>query len=611
MNIIAMTKGSRTMAELVARGQTERDQWRKPLRLHEPVVVGRDSSIWSVPWERWLSRKHAELTWDGDALNVVKLPEAANPVFFHGEPTTHFTIRRGDSFAIGRTTFTLSTDDASLPTPTPENAQIVHSFTVSSEELREVPFRDAPHRLDVLSHLTKVIFSAVNDSELFAQTANLLLEGVRRADAIAIVAFDADADSTPIQILHVDRRLIADVEFHPSRRLVQEAVLRRKKSVVHIWTAAQTDSMQQFTLQGNFDWAFCTPLRGDVSKRMAIYVAGRLAESEPSAILAPWRTNDLSEDVKFVELVADILGALRQTQALQHRQSVLSHFFSPNVLQILSAADPEKALRPTETQVTALFCDLRGFSRKVETAADNLPAILERVSTALGVMSTAILKQKGVVADFLGDCAMGFWGWPIAQPDDVRRACQAALDIRAAFEQFASIPDHPLADFKVGIGIATGRAVAGQIGSCDQAKVTAFGPSVNLAARLEGLTKIMRVPVLIDETTARIVADALPVETIRCRRLARIRPYGLDQPLVVSELLPPAEDDPAHSAENIATYESALTAFLAGNWTEAYELLHRVPPQDLGKDFLVSYILQNNHLPPPGWDGVISIDAKR
>lgn len=599
------------MAELIAQGATEAEKCRKPLRLHEPIVLGRDPSTWSVPWERWLSRRHAELTWDGEILKVAELPKATNPVFFHGEPTPKFSMRRGDCFAIGRTTFTLSADEASLSTPTPENAQILHSFTVSAEELREVSFRDAPHRLDVLGHLTKVIFSAVNDAELFAQTSNLLLEGIRRADAIALVSLDDDGETKSAHILHADRRLITETEFHPSRRLVHEAVLRQKKSVVHVWTATQEESMQQFTLQGNFDWAFCTPLRGEVSRRMAIYVAGRLNESEPSAILSPWRTNDLSEDVKFAELVADILGALRQTQALQHRQSVLSHFFSPNVLQILSAADPETALRPTETQVTALFCDLRGFARKVETAADDLPAILARVSSALGVMSTAILKQKGVVADFLGDCAMGFWGWPIAQPDDVQRACQAALEIRAAFEQFSRLPDHPLADFKVGIGIATGRAVAGKIGSRDQAKVTAFGPSVNLAARLEGLTKIMRVPVLLDEATARVVVESLPASIARSRRLARIRPYGLDHPLIVSELLPPEADDPAHSIENVATYESALTAFLDGRWAEAYELLHRVPPQDLGKDFLVTYILQHNHTPPPDWDGVISIDAKR
>lgn len=611
MNLVTKSLKGNTVAELIARGSADAEQWRQALRIHEPVVIGRDPAVWSVPWEQWLSRKHAELTWGGESLRVRQLPEATNPIFFHGEPATEFSMRRGDCFAVGRTTFTLGGDEPSLPTPTPENEQIIHSFTVSAEELRQVPFRDAPHRLDVLGHLTNVIFSAVNDAELFAQAANLLLEGVRRADAVAVVALDEVAGSTTVRMLHSDRRFIAESEFRPSRRLVQEAVSRQKKSVVHVWTAAPGEAEQQFTLQGNFDWAFCTPLRGEVSKRMAIYVAGRLAQTEPSIILAPWRTNDLSEDVKFAELVADILGALRQTQALQHRQSVLSHFFSPNVLQILSTGDPEQALRPTETQVTALFCDLRGFSRKVETEAGNLSAILDRVSKALGVMSNAILKHKGVVADFLGDCAMGFWGWPIAQPDDVQRACQAALDIRAAFDEFARQPDHPLADFKVGIGIATGRAVAGQIGSRDQAKVTAFGPCVNLAARLEGLTKIMRVPVLLDETTAEVVTQSMSAETARCRRLARIRPYGLEQPLVVGELLPAAAVDPTHSVEHVATYESALTAFLAGRWSEAYELLHRVPPQDLGKDFLVSYILQHNHTPPPGWDGVITIESKR
>lgn len=599
------------MAELMARGLTESQQWHKTLCLHEPVVVGRDPAVWSVPWEHWLSRRHAELTWGGESLHVKRLPDATNPIYFHGEPTDEFTMHRGDCFAVGRTTFTLNSDPTSLPTPMPENAQIVHSFTVTAEQLREVPFRDAPHRLDVLGHLTNVIFSAVNDAEQFAQVANLLLEGIPRADAVAVVALDDVADGTSVRILHCDRRLIAETEFRPSRRLVQEAVLRQQKSVVHVWTAAPGEEQQQFTLQGNFDWAFCTPLRGEVSKRMAIYVAGRLAETEPSIILAPWRTNDLSEDVKFAELVADILGALRQTQALQHRQSVLGHFFSPNVLQILSAGDPEKALRPTETQVTALFCDLRGFSRKVEAEAEHLSEILDRVSAALGVMSNAILKQKGVVADFLGDCAMGFWGWPIAQPDDVQRACLAALDIRAAFDEFARQPGHPLADFKVGIGIATGRAVAGQIGSRDQAKVTAFGPCVNLAARLEGLTKVMRVPVLLDEATAEVVSLSVSHDQARCRRLARIRPYGLEQSLVVSELLPAAAVDPAHSAEHVALYESALAAFLAGRWSEAYELLHRVPPQDLGKDFLVSYILQHNHTPPPGWDGVIAVEVKR
>jgi adenylate cyclase len=594
------------MAHLIAQGKEEGQHSRCSLPLRTPLVLGRDSDCQPAPWEKWLSRKHLDLTWDGRSLQVACRADAVNPVFFHGEPNATFSMNAGDCFVIGRTTFTLEAGDTS--TPTPESEHVVHSFTIGADELRQVPFRDAPHRLDVLGHLTDVIFSIVNESEQFAQAANLLLEGIRRAEAVALIAVEEGTDAGSVRILHADRRLFSGDEFRPSRRLVHEAVLRQKQSVVHVWARTQEPAQQQFTLQGNFDWAFCTPLRGDSCKGMGIYVTGRLTESEPGGVFAPWDSNELSEDVKFAELVADILSALRQTQALQHRQSVLSHFFSPNVLQILSTAEPESALLPKETQVTSMFCDLRGFSRKVETSADNLPAMLERVSAAMGVMSTHILNHKGVVADFLGDCAMGFWGWPIQQPDDVRQACLAALAIRAAFDEFARRPDHPLADFKVGIGLATGRAIAGQIGSRDQAKVTTFGPSVNLASRLEGLTKVLRVPILLDETTARIVADSTPA--VRCRRLARVRPYGLEQPVMVSELLPPGAEDPIHSDADVAVYESALDAFLAGRWSEAYEQLHQISPKDLGKDFLVSFILQHNHTPPPDWNGVIPIGVK-
>jgi len=260
--------------------------------------------------------------------------------------------------------------------------------------------------------------------------------------------------------------------------------------------------------------------------------------------------------------------------------------------------------------VTVLFCDLRGFSRQAEAEASDLLALLERVSKSLGVMTQTILDQGGVIGDFHGDAAMGFWGWPIAQDDKIARACMAALGVRQQFEASARRTDHPLEGFRVGIGVATGRAVAGQIGSTDQVKVTVFGPVVNLASRLEGMTKTLRAPILLDETTAAVMREQLAPSVARCRRLARVQPYGLDTPLVVSELLPPATEYPVLGDEHLKYYEEALDAFLAGQWTTAYELLHRVPPQDRGKDFILGYIIQHNHTPPPNWNGVVPLDAK-
>ena len=216
---------------------------------------------------------------------------------------------------------------------------------------------------------------------------------------------------------------------------------------------------------------------------------------------------------------------------MEHRHATLSQFFSPVVLDTLAVEDPEVVLAPRETEVSVLFCDLRGFSRESERQAGDLLGLLQRVSRALGVMTHHIREQGGVVGDFQGDAAMGFWGWPLPQHDAVLRTCRAALAVRAEFEATAG--------FHAGIGVATGRAVAGKIGTVDQVKVTVFGPVVNLASRLEGMTKILRAPILLDEATARIVRQQVPRDVARVRRLAIVRPYGLDTPLEVSELLPP------------------------------------------------------------------------
>jgi adenylate cyclase len=267
-------------------------------------------------------------------------------------------------------------------------------------------------------------------------------------------------------------------------------------------------------------------------------------------------------------------------------------------------------LKPRETEVSVLFCDLRGFSREAERNAGDLLALLDRVSKALGVMTHHILEQGGVFGDFQGDAAMGFWGWPISQPDAIERACLAALAIRVEFEAAARQPDHPLADFRMGIGLATGRAVAGRIGTTDQVKVTVFGPVVNLASRLEGMTKILHTPILLDSATARVVREHVPPSLARCRRLAVVKPYGMNTAVEVSELLPPAKDYPELADEHIQSYEGALDAFLAGDWSEALELLHRVPAKDRVKDFLTIFIAQHNRTPPPGWNGVVPLSSK-
>lgn len=588
---------------LIAQGPNPTDTVRWTLPATGTIVLGRDPDAWNVPWEQFLSRRHVELTRQADRVKVRRIATAANPIFHAGKQADSFELQVGESFVIGRTTFTLATPSIRPPSSPNERRALIEALTVAHHELDRFAFRDAPHRLDVLSKLPDVIASATDDPDLFARLADMLLAGIHRADAVALV--------TPEKVLHWDRRLPGEGAFEPSRRLIAEAVEKQKQTVLHVWGRERSEGeAEQFTMKFGFDWAFCTPVTSEVCSGWGIYVAGRFAGAEPTTLLAPWESNELRDDVKFAELVADIFGALRQVQVFRERQATFRRFFSPGVMNLIASEDAPHALEPREADVTVLFCDLRGFSKAVENADAPLLAILNRVSSALGLMTRNIIQFRGAVADFLGDAALGFWGWPIDHPGKAEDACRAALGIRAAFAEVGLDPNHPLHGFRVGIGIASGRAVAGSIGSAEQAKVTVFGPVVNLASRLQDMTKLLRVPILIDEPTAEAIRTHTAPDVARVRRLAKVKPYGLTTAIVVHELVPPEGVAGALSNEDIAVYEEALNAFLVGDWNAAYKLLHVVPADDRGKDLLTEFILKTNRTPPTGWSGVIPLGSK-
>jgi adenylate cyclase len=124
------------------------------------------------------------------------------------------------------------------------------------------------------------------------------------------------------------------------------------------------------------------------------------------------------------------------------------------------------------------------------------------------------------------------------------------------------------------------------------------------------MTKTLHAPILLDERTASVVRRELSRDVGRLRRVAVIKPYGLDKPVEVTELLPAEREYPELSDQNLADYERALDLLQAGRWSQAFELLHRVPAEDRVKDFLTVFIAQHNRLPPESWNGVIPLTSK-
>jgi len=624
------------MPDLIAQGPSPSDRWRRPLpRSGEPAAftLGRVAPGWAVPWDDRISRQHAELNWNGERLLVSRMIDARNPIFHRGLRKDQFELGIGDHFVIGQTTFSI-VDQRVRVLPQSDDPPALTEQSFAPAQLKNVRYRDADRRIEVLSRVPEIISSSSSDEELYVRVVNLLMQGIPRATFAAIVSKSPDPiptkplpqlDLTPmsrqwsesaetgIRVLHWDSRGMAIRPFSPSAGLIDQA-LRTSESVLHVWSRTlDRNTPSVYTQSENIDWAFCTPITNEACPGWAIYLAGDFSTlvSQGSRDATMAIADDLQDDIKFAELTASTVATLRQTRLLQRRQDSLRPFFAPVVRHALALRDPDQVLAPREAKVSVLFCDLRGFSRQSEESGNQLLDLLRRVSDALGVMTHHILDRNGVVGDFHGDAAMGFWGWPLEQADAVTHATSAALAIRHEFEQSAAISSHPLAGFRAGIGIATGKAVAGRIGTVDQVKVTVFGPVVNLASRLESMTKQLHAQILIDEATAERVRQEVPRTVARVRRVARVLPAGMNKPLMVSELLPPeTSSSNLLSDVHIIAYEKALDSFQDGNWNEAFRLLHQVPAEDRVKDFLTVFIAQHGRSAPPDWNGSIRLPDK-
>ena len=565
----------------------------------QKLCLGRDPQCEVVvAGDPQISRRHLEIVVAANQIAVRLLDQAKNPLFYGGHETRQCVVTPGRQFVVGATCCRLTstmTAAASPPSGSP-----IEEVSFSPAALAQVVYRDADRRLDALTQLPALIHGAPSEAELQRRLAQVLLAGVPRAEVAGVVSASPGG---AIRWLESVRRHETSGMVPLSQRLARTAIVERRQTVLHVWERTQPSS--DYTTLQECDWALCAPVAGTTTEPWGLYLAGRLEGTGRENA-----SNDLRAEAKFVGLMAEIVGSIRQLSALERRQAGLRKFLPPSVLAAMGDdTDPDR-LSPRESLVTVLFCDLRGFSRRAESARNDLPALLQRVSEALGVMTSCISHEGGVIGDFQGDAAMGFWGWPVPAADDGLRACRAALAIRRAFHQARATPGHPLADFRVGIGLAQGRAVAGRIGTEEHFVFTAFGPVVNLASRLEGQSRTLRVPIVIDEALATAVRDQLPPREARLRCLARILPLGLDTPTLVHELLPGEGPDCPLTTAHLQAYDQAVDQFLAGDWERAWSTLRALPAEDEAQDFLTLQITQNNRQPPADWTGVIRMTAK-
>ncbi|MGE0399115.1 MAG: adenylate/guanylate cyclase domain-containing protein [Kofleriaceae bacterium] len=190
-------------------------------------------------------------------------------------------------------------------------------------------------------------------------------------------------------------------------------------------------------------------------------------------------------------------AVVRMFAGLRQRDN-LTRFLPRQVADRVIAAGPG-ALAPVEREVTVLFSDIRGFTSLSEGLSPR--EVLRMLDDYFGRMSAVVKGHDGVVGKFLGDGMLAFWGVPDRLDDHAQRAVRAARDMRRVLAELnAHRAVSGLAPLKVGIGIHTGNVAAGMLGQL-QAEYTVIGDAVNVASRVEGLTKEHGVDLLISETT--------------------------------------------------------------------------------------------------------------
>jgi adenylate cyclase len=233
------------------------------------------------------------------------------------------------------------------------------------------------------------------------------------------------------------------------------------------------------------------------------------------------------QHARTIRLVGTVAGE-------QQRRERLGRYFSPQVAEHLERASEGLAASESR-EVTLLFSDMRDFTALGETlSAGRVVAMLNEYH---GRMVEVIFAHGGTLDKYMGDGIMAYFGAPVAQPDHAERAVRCALAMQEALARLnaerAARGEPPL---RMGIGVHTGTVVVGDIGAPRRREYTAIGDPVNVASRIEELTKVHGAPILVSEESRRRVGDA-----IAFTRAGTLEVRGRSQP-VAAYVPSPARD---------------------------------------------------------------------
>jgi adenylate cyclase len=339
-----------------------------------------------------------------------------------------------------------------------------------------------------------------------------------------------------------------------------------------------------------------------------------LALIDYGAFLRGWWLNFSVPALTLVSnvLLVSLYRALVEEKEKRRVRTAFGQYLSPEVIRRL-LRNP-KLVEPKKTEITVMFSDIREFT----TISENLDAqdLALFLNQYLSDMTGLVFEYQGTLDKYIGDAVMAFWGAPFEVDDHATSACNSALKMmRRVREMQRQWQAQGKPQLDIGIGLNSGVASVGNMGSALRYGYTALGDTVNLSSRLEGLNKDYGTHIIVNETTYAATRDAKFVY----RELDLIRVKGKTHPVMIYELIGRAGEENLYGS--IADVERRLEQFARGRtlyrarrWEEAQRafqiMIDKWPDDGPARTYwkrCQEYLFDE---PPSGWDGVFTMTHK-
>lgn len=260
-------------------------------------------------------------------------------------------------------------------------------------------------------------------------------------------------------------------------------------------------------------------------------------------------------------------------------------------------------------KVTILFSDIRSFTAISETMHPT--KVVSLLNDYLSLMTEIIFKYEGTIDKFIGDAIMTIYGAPIRTKSDEMQAIYTALEM---VEDLPTInAKHPELEkaLEIGIGIHTGEVIIGNIGSRKRLDYTAIGDNVNLASRIESLTKFYRCKIIISETTLQSVSQSTEFKKLIIREIDTVLVKGRSSSIVLYEVMGLVTNSNSESNRELkSTFESGLSLYKLKKFHEAKRVFETVT-EDFISSIYVNRCVEFIENPPlETWNGIFTMKEK-